>query len=125
MWPKRWWALLLVVGLVVLTGWLTASPVGVNARNAVRLSRGMSENNVEAVLGSPGTATDASLDWYTKEWVEAGTTIRVVFGRDNRCIMSAGLRRQTSEGVEQFGLTEGGNGESLGFFDKCRLWIGF
>jgi len=116
---------LIGAGALAILAWLAFCPTGITARNALRLRRGMTEAQVESLLGAKGTLLDASQDFYTKEWKRTDTTIIVMFLQDTGLMFAGGLRQRHSKGERQYPLTEGGNGESLDFATKCCLWIGF
>jgi hypothetical protein len=47
---KKQLILIGMVGLMMLAGWLIATPAGVSSRNATRLGPGMTEDAVAAIL---------------------------------------------------------------------------
>jgi hypothetical protein len=112
-------------GALAVVAWLTLCPAGITARNALRLRRGMTEAQVEALLGEKGTLLDTYQDSCTKQWKQGEITITVMFLKDTGLMFEGGLRKRDSEREIQYPLTEGGNGERLDFATKWCLWIGF
>lgn len=89
--------LLILLGLLGATSWLaflgvllishlTMSP-GVNAENFRRLRLGMTQTEVERILGRPGEFEPKSPHW--QQWNENGTFISVCFGNHDGTLNGA------------------------------------
>jgi hypothetical protein len=125
--PLARWAALLAILLSGLVGVsrLLSIP-GVNSRNALRLQRGMTEFEVESILGSTGIL-DRSVprqSTYRKHWNGFGTLIVVEFSENEEKVVSGSLVRSFSDHEERIPLVSNPYGVELSVAQKISIWLG-
>ena len=109
--------ILAILGLVAAQ-WLSPWKPGISVNNFRRLTLGMTEAEVESILGRPGEFELRSPHW--KQWNENGTFISVGFGNHDGSLNCATAN-----------VSVPGSGRSLlvipeeSIIDRSRRWLGF
>lgn len=122
---RKRWRVLMLLGLIGTMSWLafvlnshlTINP-GVNAENFRRLRLGMTQIEVERILGRPGEFQPKSPHW--QQWNENGTSISVGFGNHDGTLNCASAN-----------VSVPGSGRYLleipekSMINDIRRWLGF
>jgi hypothetical protein len=112
---------LAVLTLVAIWTYPARKPPGVTPENFRRLHQGMTEKQVEAILGSPGMGWVFNLS-YGREYAGDGCDVRIEFGamndNDEKVTAQQGWMTTTDGSVLE--LAE----KPISLFDRLRLWLG-
>ena len=115
----------LFLGLLGLFFWIVSDSPNISASNALRLSSGMSEKKVQAILGSPGSLEMTYLvdGSYQKVWVGNDIKITIFFSNEGHMI-SGHMYRSFVNSAERLPLGKNDFGYELSLVDKICVWFG-
>ena len=121
----RAWEAVAACLLTLWAAWILFTWPGLSAKNALRLWPGMSEAEVEAILGGPGIPSFVSdrKKEYAKEWGQQQVTVLVLFSSHDRKMITGRLKLESRHCQLQCPLGPASYGYEPSLAERIEVWL--